>query len=101
MTGEITLRGKVLPIGGVKEKLLAAHRAGMKTIILPKDNQKDLAEIPANIKDEFTVHLVENMDEVLKIALVHQPTPLAEGQEEVRFQPPIGGDPDLQESVMN
>jgi ATP-dependent Lon protease len=101
MTGEITLRGKVLPIGGVKEKLLAAHRAGIKTIILPKDNQKDLADIPANIKDEFTVHLVESMDEVLKVALTHQPTPLAEGREEVPFQPPISGDPDLQESVMN
>src|SRR5437764_9143818 len=83
MTGEITLRGKVLPIGGVKEKLLAAHRAGIKTIILPKDNQKDLADIPANIRDEFTVHLVESMDEVLKIALPRQPTPLLQRQEEV------------------
>jgi len=99
MTGEITLRGKVLPIGGVKEKLLAAHRAGIKTIVLPKDNQKDLADIPANIKDEFTVHLVESMDEVLKIALTHQPTPILTA--EVPFQPPIGGDGDLQESVMN
>jgi len=101
MTGEITLRGKVLPIGGVKEKLLAAHRAGIKTIILPKDNQKDLGDIPANIRDEFTVHLVESMDEVLKVALTRQPTPITEGQEEVPFQPPISGDPDLQESVMN
>jgi len=100
MTGEITLRGKVLPIGGVKEKLLAAHRAGIKTIVLPKDNQKDLADIPANIKEEFTVHLVENMDEVLKIALTHQPTPILT-TEEVPFRPPIDGDGDLQESVMN
>ena len=80
MTGEITLRGKVLPIGGVKEKLLAAHRAGIRTIILPKDNQKDLTDIPANIKDEFTVHLVENMDEVLKVALTSEPTPLSEAR---------------------
>src|SRR5579883_1836719 len=101
MTGEITLRGKVLPIGGVKEKLLAAHRAGIKTIILPKDNQKDLADIPANIRDEFTVHLVESMDEVLKIALTIQPTPILTGPAEVPFRPPIDGDSDLQESVMN
>ncbi|MBZ5536759.1 MAG: endopeptidase La [Acidobacteriia bacterium] len=70
MTGEITLRGKVLPIGGVKEKLLAAHRAGINTIILPKDNEKDLAEIPPEIQKAFELHFVENMDEVLKIALV-------------------------------
>jgi ATP-dependent Lon protease len=102
MTGEITLRGKVLPIGGVKEKLLAAHRAGIRTIILPKDNQKDLADIPANIRDEFTVHLVESMDEVLKVALTLQPTPLLqEGPEEVGFRPPIGEDGDLQESIMH
>lgn len=101
MTGEITLRGKVLPIGGVKEKLLAAHRAGIRTIILPRDNQKDLTDIPANIKDEFTVHLVENMDEVLKIALTHQPTPLVENPDEVSFRPPVSSDGDLQESVMN
>jgi ATP-dependent Lon protease len=101
MTGEITLRGKVLPIGGVKEKLLAAHRAGIKTIILPKDNQKDLTDIPANIKDEFTVHLVENMDEVLKIALAYEPTPLLQGQEGVPFSPPVSDNGDLQESVMN
>ena len=101
MTGEITLRGKVLPIGGVKEKLLAAHRAGIRTIILPKDNQKDLAEIPPNIKDDFTVHLVENMDEVLKIALAHEPTPLMQEGAEVAFPAPIGTDGDLQESIMH
>ena len=101
MTGEITLRGKVLPIGGVKEKLLAAHRAGIRTIILPKDNQKDLAEIPPNIKGDFTVHLVENMDEVLKIALAHEPTPLMQEGAEVAFPAPIGTDGDLQESIMH
>ncbi|OLD57206.1 MAG: endopeptidase La [Acidobacteria bacterium 13_1_40CM_2_64_6] len=103
MTGEITLRGKVLPIGGVKEKLLAAHRAGIRTVILPKDNQKDLTDIPANIKDEFTVHLVESMDEVLKVALTSQPTPiLEENQEEIPFQSGVGKDGDLhQESIMH
>src|SRR5438552_8113284 len=69
MTGEITLRGKVLPIGGVKEKVLAAHRAGGKNIVLPKDNEKDLADIPKNVWDTLNVYLVQTMDEVLKIAL--------------------------------
>jgi ATP-dependent Lon protease len=69
MTGEITLRGKVLPIGGVKEKLLAAHRMGLRTILLPKDNEKDLADIPQEILASLTVHAVETMDEVLQIAL--------------------------------
>jgi ATP-dependent Lon protease len=69
MTGEITLRGKVLPIGGVKEKVLAAHRAGIKTIIMPKDNEKDLADIPKNVLDSMNMYLVGHMDEVLKIAM--------------------------------
>src|SRR5437016_3816696 len=69
MTGEITLRGKVLPIGGVKEKVRAAHRAGVKNIILPKDNEKDLADIPKNVLDALNVFMVQTMDEVLKIAL--------------------------------
>jgi ATP-dependent Lon protease len=70
MTGEITLRGKVLPIGGVKEKVLAAHRAGVKNIVLPRDNEKDLADIPKNVLDTLNVYMVQTMDEVLKIALV-------------------------------
>jgi ATP-dependent Lon protease len=69
MTGEITLRGKVLPVGGVKEKVLAAHRAGVKNIVLPKDNEKDLADIPKNVLDALNVYMVESMDEVLKVAL--------------------------------
>jgi ATP-dependent Lon protease len=70
MTGEITLRGKVLPIGGLKEKVLAAFRFGTKTVIFPRDNERDLSEIPDDIKTAMTFHLVDNMDEVLDIALV-------------------------------
>jgi ATP-dependent Lon protease len=69
MTGEITLRGRILPIGGVKEKLLAAHRFGIDTIILPKDNEKDLVEVPEEVRNALCVHLVEGIDEVLAIAL--------------------------------
>ncbi len=76
MTGEITLRGKVLPIGGVKEKLLAAHRMGLRTVLLPKDNEKDLADIPQEILSSLTIHFVETMDEVLQVALERPIVPL-------------------------
>src|SRR5216684_3801135 len=69
MTGEITLRGKVLPIGGLKEKLLAAHRAGLFEIILPKENEKDVAEVPENLRSAMKLHFVDTMDQVLQIAL--------------------------------
>jgi ATP-dependent Lon protease len=73
MTGEITLRGNVLPIGGLKEKLLAAHRHGINEAIMPKDNEKDLPDIPENIRNIMKLHFVESMDEVLKIALEREP----------------------------
>jgi ATP-dependent Lon protease len=69
MTGEITLRGKVLPIGGLKEKLLAAHRAGLFEVILPQDNEKDLAEVPENLRNAMKLHFVDTMDQVLAVAL--------------------------------
>lgn len=83
MTGEISLRGKVLPIGGLKEKLLAAHRGGIKTVIIPKDNVKDLEEIPDNVKSNLTIHAVETIDEVLAIALENSP----EGIDFVKLSP--------------
>ena len=73
MTGEISLRGKVLPIGGLKEKLLAAHRGGIKTVLIPKDNVKDLEEIPDNVKENLAIHAVETIDEVLSLALENPP----------------------------
>ena len=84
MTGEITLRGKVLPIGGLKEKLLAAHRAGLFEVILPKDNEKDLAEVPENLRTAMKLHFVDTMDQVLTVALER---PLPEVSEEVTAQP--------------
>lgn len=75
MTGEITLRGQVLPIGGLKEKLLAAHRGGVKRVIIPHENEKDLAEIPENVKEDLEIHCVKWMDEVLQVALDRMPVP--------------------------
>ena len=76
MTGEVTLRGHVLPIGGLKEKLLAAHRARIPTVIIPEDNKKDLAEIPKNILDDVEIKTVKTVDEVLKIALTKELIPV-------------------------
>ncbi|AWL12579.1 Endopeptidase La [Saliniradius amylolyticus] len=73
MTGEITLRGEVLTIGGLKEKLLAAHRGGIKTVVIPKDNERDLEEIPDNVKQDLDIHPVQWIDEVLELALEHNP----------------------------
>jgi ATP-dependent Lon protease len=95
MTGEITLRGKVLAIGGLKEKLLAAHRAGIFEAILPKDNEKDLAELPENLRNEMKLHFAETMDEVLKIALerplpelpVEEPVPASQIPVTIKDQP--------------
>jgi ATP-dependent Lon protease len=80
MTGEITLRGEVLPIGGLKEKLLAAHRGGISTVIIPHDNEKDLVDIPKNIKGKLDIRPVRWVDEVLEIALQHKPMPSKEGK---------------------
>ena len=81
MTGEITLRGEVLPIGGLKEKLLAAHRGGIKTVLIPEENVKDLAEIPDDVKNHLDIHPVRWIDNVLELALERKPVPLAEAIE--------------------
>ena len=81
MTGEITLRGEVLPIGGLKEKLLAAHRGGIKTVLIPEENVKDLAEIPDNVKNRLEIHPVKWIDSVFEMALERKPEPLPEQQE--------------------
>ena len=82
MTGEITLRGEVLPIGGLKEKLLAAHRGGITTVLIPDENVKDLAEIPDNIKGKLEIKPVKWIDEVLQLALKDTPQPVAAPREE-------------------
>ena len=82
MTGEITLRGEVLPIGGLKEKLLAAHRGGLGIVLIPQENEKDLVEIPKNIKGALDVRPVRWIDDVFKLALQHIPEPKTIGQAE-------------------
>ena len=77
MTGEITLRGQVLPIGGLKEKLLAAHRGGIRIVIIPDENARDLKEIPDNIKRDLDIRPVKWMDDVMQIALERMPAPIA------------------------
>jgi ATP-dependent Lon protease len=86
MTGEITLRGRVLPIGGLKEKLLAAHRGGIKIVLIPIDNKKDLSEIPENIKEGLEIIPVFHVDEVIKIALTRQPQPITFEESEKSMQ---------------
>jgi ATP-dependent Lon protease len=87
MTGEITLRGRVLPIGGLKEKLLAALRGGIKKVLIPEDNAKDLADIPSSVKNGLEIVPVSRMDEVLSHALVRRPTPIT-WEEDVTAPPP-------------
>jgi ATP-dependent Lon protease len=89
MTGEITLRGEVLPIGGLKEKLLAAHRGGIKMVLIPEENVKDLAEIPDNIKNRLEIVPVKWIDRVLEVALERQPVPLPD--EDASAAPPTAG----------
>jgi ATP-dependent Lon protease len=93
MTGEITLRGRVLPIGGLKEKLLAAHRGGLTTVIIPKDNEKDLADIPDNVKKGLEIIAIATVDEVLEHALVTQPVPIEWTEEEDDVPVAKKGDP--------
>jgi ATP-dependent Lon protease len=94
MTGEITLRGEVLPIGGLKEKLLAAHRGGIKTVLIPEENTKDLADIPENVKNKLDIHPVRWIDQVLELALERLPEPIAEVPGKEVAPLPAGADKD-------
>ena len=76
MTGEVTVTGQVLPIGGLKEKLLAAHRAGVKQVLIPKENEKDLVDVPKKVREDIKIIPVESADEVLKIALIKELKPV-------------------------
>jgi ATP-dependent Lon protease len=94
MTGEITLRGEVTGIGGLKEKLLAAHRGGIKTVLIPEENVKDLADIPENVKGQLEIVPVKWIDKVLEVALERQPEPLPD--EEVK---PVEAKPEAAAAV--
>ena len=90
MTGELTLRGNVLPVGGIKEKLLAAHRAGIKTVLVPAKNERDLDDVPKDVRDNLEVHLVKRVDEVLSLVLappISAPPPPPDPESE----PVVGG----------
>jgi ATP-dependent Lon protease len=91
MTGEITLRGKVLPVGGIKDKVLAAYRGGINEIILPKENEKDIEEIPNEVREAMEYHLVESMDEVLRLALDGALVPLP--KKDGKFTDPVSESP--------
>ncbi len=95
MTGEITLRGRVLPIGGLKSKILAAHLSGARMVILPRKNEKDLRDIPEEIRKQIKLVLVDSMDQVLEAALRRKPTPLPQGRppagRRTHDRPPPGG----------
>jgi ATP-dependent Lon protease len=93
MTGEITLRGEVLPIGGLKEKLLAAHRGGIKTVLIPEENVKDLADIPDNVKSRLEIVPVKWIDQVLELALEHRPAALSKKDEAEPITPAVEGQP--------
>jgi ATP-dependent Lon protease len=93
MTGEITLRGEVLPIGGLKEKLLAAHRGGIKTVLIPEENLKDLADIPDNVKSRLEIVPVKWIDQVLELALEHRPEALVKKDDAAPIAPATEGQP--------
>jgi ATP-dependent Lon protease len=94
MTGEVTLRGRVLPIGGLKEKLLAAVRAGIKTVVIPKDNEKDLADVPDSVKKALTILPTADVEEVLKIALARPLEPIEWKESDVDDIARVPGDGD-------
>ena len=95
MTGEITLRGKVLPVGGVKDKILAAARAGITKVILPAENERDLEEIPVDVRDRMEFHLVESMDEVVALALDGTIVPFAAKEKLPVTDKVLGGEPPI------
>ena len=101
MTGEITLRGQVLPIGGLKEKLLAAHRGNIKTVVIPMENERDLKEIPDNIKADLQIKPVKWIDEVLQIALQYMPTPIVEAKTDATKPAKVGKGRDKGKKVIN
>ncbi|MBT4891188.1 MAG: endopeptidase La, partial [Rhodospirillales bacterium] len=103
MTGEITLRGRVLPIGGLKEKLLAALRGGIKTVLIPDENKKDLEEIPDNVKRHIKIIPVSNVEDVLKEALVHPLTPIEwdeESHENSKISSNTNDDDDAENGIL-
>jgi len=100
MTGEITLRGRVLPIGGLKEKLLAAHRGGIKTVLIPQDNEKDLADIPDNVKEGITIIPVSTVDEVIAHALVEAPVAIEWNEDDEVEKVPASGEVDDQGAAL-